>query len=190
MPLRSMISMAGCKHTPSCDRVILIALGANLPSPAGAPALTLHAALGTLTQRNVVVEAVSPLYRSVAWPDPRDPEFVNAVARVQTGLSPCDLLAVLKETECAFGRGSTRRNAPRPLDLDILDYNGRVETGSPSLPHPRLHERGFVLIPLRNVAPDWIHPVSGLSVDALIESLPGDARALTKLDEDNRARSE
>lgn len=168
--------------------MILIALGANLPSSAGAPAATLRAALRTLAQRNVAVEAVSPFYRSAAWPDPRDPQFVNAVARVETDFSPCDMLTVLKETERAFGRELTRRNAPRPLDLDILDYNGRVETGSPSLPHPRLHERGFVLIPLRDVAPDWKHPVSGLTVDALIDSLPEDTRALTKLDE-NRART-
>jgi len=189
-PSRSMISLAGCKHTPSRARVILIALGANLPSTAGAPAVTLHAALRTLAQRNVAVEAVSPFYKSAAWPDPRDPEFVNAVASVKTELPPCDLLAVLKETERAFGRRSTRPNAPRPLDLDILDYNRRVETGSPNLPHPRVHERGFVLIPLRDVAPDWTHPVTGLGVDALIESLPGDARALRKLDERNSARAE
>jgi 2-amino-4-hydroxy-6-hydroxymethyldihydropteridine diphosphokinase len=185
-----MISVAGCKHIPIRDRVILIALGANLPSFAGAPAATLHAALGTLAQRNVGVETVSPFYKSAAWPDPRDPEFVNAVARVETELSPCELLAVLKETERAFGRGSTRRNAPRPLDLDILDYDGRIQSEAPTLPHPRLHERGFVLIPLRDVAPDWKHPVSGLGIDALIESLPGDARTLRKFKEENRARSE
>lgn len=167
--------------------MILIALGANLPSIAGPPAATLRAVLRTLAQRNVAVRDVSPFYRNTAWPDPRDPEFVNAVARVETKLSPCDLLATLKGTERAFGREDTKPNAPRPLDLDILDYNGRVETGPPTLPHPRLHERGFVLIPLHDVAPDWTHPVSRIRADALIESLPVDARAITKLDEQFRA---
>jgi 2-amino-4-hydroxy-6-hydroxymethyldihydropteridine diphosphokinase len=163
--------------------VILIALGANLPSHAGEPVATLRAALGTLPQRNVAVETVSPFYRSIAWPNPRDPEFVNAVARIGTELPPYELLEVLKQTERMFGRESAERNSPRPLDLDILDYNARVEAGPPTLPHPRLHERGFVLIPLRDVAPDWRHPVSGVPVTELIESLPADARVLMRLDE-------
>ena len=168
--------------------MILIALGANLPSCAGPPTATLRATLGTLKQRNVAVRAVSSYYRSKAWPDARDPDFVNAVALVETELSPSGLLAVLKEIECAFGRETTERNAPRPLDLDILDYDGKINNGSSlTLPHPRLHERGFVLIPLRDVAPDWTHPVSGLHVDALIEFLPADARAISKLDERIRA---
>jgi 2-amino-4-hydroxy-6-hydroxymethyldihydropteridine diphosphokinase len=161
--------------------VILIALGANLRSHAGTPAATLRAALGTLPQRNVAVDAVSAFYRSAAWPNSDDPEFVNAVASIRTELPPGDLLAVLKQTERYFGRQSAERNAPRPLDLDILDYEGRVETGTPTLPHPRMHERGFVLIPLRDVAPLWRHPVLGLWVDALIESLPAGVRALTRL---------
>lgn len=168
------------------DRVILVALGANVPSSAGPPAATLRAALGTLAQRNVVVAAVSPFYQSTAWPNPRDPDFVNAVARVETELAPHALLSTLKEIERAFGRENTRPNAPRPLDLDILDYNGKTDTGPPTLPHPRLHERGFVLIPLRDIAPEWTHPVSGLPIDALIESLPADARAITSLGGQNR----
>ena len=163
--------------------VILIALGANLPSTAGPPDATLRAALRILAQRNVAVHALSPFYRSKAWPNPCDPEFVNAVARVETDLSPGELLAVLKEIEREFGREATKRNAPRPLDLDILDFNGKIEEGPPTLPHPRLHERGFVLLPLRDVAPDWIHPVKSLGVHSLIESLPAGARAITKLDE-------
>ena len=161
--------------------MILIALGANLPSHAGAPAATLRAALRTLRQQNVAVETVSAFYNSTAWPNSDDPQFVNAVASLDTDLPFRELLAVLKQTERAFGRQSAERNAPRPLDLDILDYEGRVEPGNPILPHPRMHERGFVLIPLRDVAPLWRHPVLGLSVEALIESLPAAARALTRL---------
>lgn len=176
-----MIFVAGCKHARRCHRVILIALGANVPSSVGLPAKTLHAALETLAQRNVAVRAVSPFYRSTAWPDPRDPEFVNAVACVETELSPRHLLAVLKDIEREFGRKTAERNAPRALDLDILDFDGRAETGPPILPHPRMCERGFVLIPLRDVAPDWTHPVSGVRIDTLIQSLPAEACALTRL---------
>jgi len=161
--------------------VILIALGANLSSPVGAPTETLRAALQTLPHQNVAIEDVSPFYQSAAWPDPRDPEFVNAVARIKTELSPPELLAVLKRTECDFGREVAERNAPRPLDIDILDYERRIESGPPALPHPRLHERAFVLVPLRDVAPGWTHPVSGLSVASLIETLPAAECTLRRL---------
>ena len=161
--------------------MILIALGANLASPAGPPAVSLRAALRLLPQHDVAVCGVSAFYCSPAWPDPRDPPFVNAVARVETPRSPADLLRALKQLELAFGRSSAPQNAPRPLDLDILDYDGIVQSGPPILPHPRLQERGFVLIPMRDVAPGWRHPVLGLDVTALLGALPREARELTSL---------
>lgn len=161
--------------------MILIALGANLPSPAGPPRATLEEALQELQRRNISVLATSSFYESRAWPDPRDPCFINAVARIEAKRSPRELLALMREIEIVFGRTITRRNAPRTLDLDLLDYNGLVEGGPPILPHPRLQERAFVLIPLSDVAPDWCHPDSGLGVSALIAALPREAAALTKL---------
>jgi 2-amino-4-hydroxy-6-hydroxymethyldihydropteridine diphosphokinase len=162
--------------------MILIALGANLPSPCGPPRATLQAALRELQRRNVSVLATSPLYESQAWPDPRDAPFVNAVAHIETKRTPHQLLTLMCEIEIAFGRETVRRNAPRPLDLDLVDYNGLIdETGPPILPHPRLRERGFVLVPVSDVAPDWRHPISGLGVSALIAALPGQAAQLTKL---------
>jgi 2-amino-4-hydroxy-6-hydroxymethyldihydropteridine diphosphokinase len=161
--------------------MILIGLGANVPSPMGAPGETLRAALRDFARRGVSVTAVSSLYESPAWPDPGEPRFVNAVARIETGLDPAQLLALLKETERAFGRTCARRNAPRPLDLDIIDYDGRIEGGLPTLPHPRMHERAFVLVPLHEIAPDWKHPVSGARVTELIAALPETAGAVTRL---------
>ena len=148
--------------------MILIALGANLPSRAGDPADTLRAALTSLGARGITVESQSGFYASPAWPNPSDPPFVNAVASVRTELAPADLLRVLHEVEDAFGRERGPRNAPRTLDLDVLDYNGRVEQGPLELPHPRMASRAFVLLPLRDVAPDWRHPVSGRTVSELI----------------------
>ena len=165
--------------------MILIALGANLPSPAGTPAVTLRAALADLSRNDVSVIAVSPLYENPAWPDPTDPPFVNAVARVETSRSPEELLALLRSIERRFGRTASARNAPRPLDIDLLDYDSRIQYGTLILPHPRLSGRGFVLIPLRDIAPDWRHPVSGSPVSAMIDALPEAARALTKLSDRN-----
>jgi len=155
--------------------VILIALGANLPSPVGTPAETLKQALLLLAQRAITIEKQSGFYRTPAWPDPEDPPFINTVARIDTRLDPAQLLAVLHETEAMFGRARSVPNAPRTLDLDIIDYDGRVEKGPPELPHPRMQSRLFVLCPLKDVAPDWRHPVSGLTVAELIARLPPDA---------------
>ena len=98
--------------------MILIALGANLPSAAGTPRNTLRAALASLGARGITVERQSGFYLSEAWPDPADPPFVNAVASVRTSLPPAELLRVLHEVEAEFGRKPGPRNAPRPLDLD------------------------------------------------------------------------
>ena len=152
--------------------MILIALGSNLSSHAGDPAATLRAALADLRDNGVMPIAVSAFYRTPAWPDPRDPEFVNAVARVQTELSPKQLIAQLHKTEAAFGRVRSEKNAPRSLDLDILDYEGRIDDGPPVLPHPRMASRAFVLVPLHDIAPDWRHPVSGKSVGDMLQAVP------------------
>jgi 2-amino-4-hydroxy-6-hydroxymethyldihydropteridine diphosphokinase len=151
--------------------MILIALGANLPSAKGTPKDTLRAALASLGARGITVERQSGFYQSQAWPNPSDPPFVNAVASVRTKLPPAELLHVLQEVEVEFGRKPGPRNSPRPLDLDIIDYDGRIEHGDPELPHPRMGTRAFVLVPLRDVAPDWRHPVSGRTVTELVADL-------------------
>ena len=160
--------------------MILIALGANLPSPAGNPADTINAAFAAFAVRSITIENQSGFYRSAAWPNPNDPPFINAVASVRTALSPADLLTALHAIESSFGRRRTEPNAPRTLDLDILDYDGRVEQGPPVLPHPRMESRAFVLLPLRDVAPDWRHPVSGRPISELIAALP--PTDITRLD--------
>ncbi len=155
--------------------MILIALGSNLAGPAGPPAAQLDAALAALAARGVVVERRSRWWRSVAWPDPADPPFVNGVARVRTELPPASLLAELHAVEAMLGRRRGRENAPRSIDLDLLDHDGLIAAGAeggPVLPHPRLATRGFVLLPLREVAPDWRHPVSGIDIADLIAALP------------------
>ncbi|HEX4329752.1 MAG TPA: 2-amino-4-hydroxy-6-hydroxymethyldihydropteridine diphosphokinase, partial [Burkholderiales bacterium] len=116
--------------------MILIALGANLPSQAGPPAATLAAALASLQKRDVEIRAVSPFYRSSAWPDPNDPAFVNAVAQIGTSLQPLALMKLLHDVETDFGRKRSAPNAPRSLDIDLIDYDGRMEVGPPALPHP------------------------------------------------------
>ena len=148
--------------------MILIALGANLPSPAGPPTATLRAALARLEERGVKILSVSSFYETPAWPDPAQPAFVNAVAAVESTLQPVELLTLLHGVETDFGRLRSAPNAPRTLDIDLLDYDGKRMTDGVMLPHPRMAERSFVLVPLAQVAPNWRHPVTGEAVRDLL----------------------
>ena len=101
--------------------MILIALGANLPSAAGSPAATLQHALGELDGKGVKIGRVSSFYETPAWPDPADPAFINAVAAVNTALQPVELLMLLHGVETDLGRLRSAPNAPRTLDIDLID---------------------------------------------------------------------
>lgn len=109
-------------------------------------------------------------------PPSGQPWFVNGVAVVETELSPAALLEVLQGIERDFGRAHRTRNEARVIDLDILAYDDRVSAlgETPVLPHPRLAERAFVVLPLAEVAPQWRHPVTGLSAADLARRLPPD----------------
>ena len=155
---------------------IFIGAGANLPHPIhGAPRQALEAALAELGRRGVSVIRVSPWYRTAPVPASDQPWYVNAVAEVVTTLAPDELLAVLHEVEQAFGRVRTVANAARMIDLDLLDFRGKMAAGGPGraiLPHPRMAARAFVLQPLADLAPAWRHPVSGTPIQALLAALP------------------
>ena len=156
---------------------VLIGLGANLQHPChGGPRATLEAALARLEAPGLRIRARSRWYRSAPVPASDQPWFVNGVAALDTALEPAALLAQLHAVEADFGRRRGRRNAARTLDLDLLDYRGRVSPpgAQPELPHPRMAGRAFVLLPLAEVAPGWRHPVSGLGLEALIAGLPAD----------------
>ena len=135
----------------------------------------------TLETAGIVVVQRSRWYRSAPVPPSAQPWFVNGVIEVRvSGLEPEDLLTRLHRIEDAFGRRREGRNAARTLDLDLLDVDGHVtRPGDPViLPHPRLHERAFVLLPLAELAPGWRHPVSHTGIDELIRSLPKNQRAV------------
>lgn len=160
--------------------VILLGLGGNLPHPDfGSPKETLGEALRRLSERGVRLVALSPWYKTAPVPVSDQPWYQNAVAEVATDLTPAALLALLHEVEAELGRVRGQLNAARIIDLDLLDFKGIVSKSgeSPMLPHPRLHLRAFVLLPLGDLVPAWRHPVSGKSVAELIAALPSSDRA-------------
>ena len=157
---------------------IFIGAGANLAHPTyGSPRETLEASFRELERHGVQVLRVSPWYHTAPVPASDQPWYQNAVIEVVTDLGPDALLATLHEVEEAFGRVRTVANAARLIDLDLLDFRGEIASGGPgraTLPHPRMADRGFVLRPLADLAPDWRHPVTGEPIQVLLAALPFD----------------
>jgi 2-amino-4-hydroxy-6-hydroxymethyldihydropteridine diphosphokinase len=136
---------------PAADERVFVGLGANL-GDAAATVLAAFDALSELPDTTCV--ARSSLYRTAPI-DAQGADYINAVAQLQTELSPAALLEQLQAIEERFGRERPYRNAPRTLDLDLLLYGQRrIDTPRLTVPHPRLHERAFVLAPLAEIAPD------------------------------------
>lgn len=159
-------------------RSIFIGAGANLPHPSHAsPRETLQAALLELDRRQTRVLRYSPWYSTAPVPASDQPWYVNVVAEVDTDLTADGLLQTLHDIEDLFGRTRSVPNAPRLIDLDLLDFRGEIAAGGAgkaTLPHPRMAARAFVVRPLADLAPDWRHPVSGMAIRDLLEALPPD----------------
>jgi 2-amino-4-hydroxy-6-hydroxymethyldihydropteridine diphosphokinase len=167
-------------------RKIWISIGANIPGNWGHPNQTLQLTLKELECNGIKVFARSRSYFTPPLGSTWQPEYLNAVIGVHTSMAPGQLLRLLKRLERLAGRRRRGRWQARPLDLDILDFGGRI-MGRPEkkrvdgrliLPHPELHRRAFVLLPLAEVAPGWRHPRLGLRARTLLARLPGGARGI------------
>nr|WP_314436100.1 2-amino-4-hydroxy-6-hydroxymethyldihydropteridine diphosphokinase [uncultured Brevundimonas sp.] len=169
----------GIDEALNLDDAVIVALGCNDKGVWPSNEAVLEASLARFRSEGVDVVARSSWWRSMAWPDPQDPPFLNGVAIVRTEHDPHALMATLGRIEDAFGRERSIRNAPRTLDLDLIAY-GRLsgDLDGLILPHPRAAERLFVMGPVAEIAPEWVHPANGkTAVDmAQTASVGRDAR--------------
>ena len=173
----------------------LIALGGNLRSCAGTPQCTLMSGIAELSRVGVQVQSVSRFFHTPCFPAGAGPDYVNALIQVCCDLTPINLLSILHDVEAKFSRVRDQRWGMRTLDLDLIAMDDQVLPNPETfahwrdlvleeqlnqapdqliLPHPRLQDRGFVLVPLCDIAPDWVHPVSGLSAAEMLAKLPID----------------
>ena len=165
--------------------MILVAIGSNVAGPWGTPRQTVEHALAELDRAPLRLVAASQLITTAPMGVHDQPDFVNAVASIETDLDAPQLLAHLHDLELAADRRRSRRWGPRTLDLDLIDHDGRIITehdgvrtrhGLMLLPHPGIAARAFVLGPIAEIAPGWRHPVSGESAAEMLARLgKGDA---------------
>lgn len=165
------------------DEAVIVALGCNLPGAYTSREALLEAALAALPDEGLELVARSTWWSSAAWPDPSGPEYRNGVAIVRTDLSPAETLEALHRVEARFERVRGEVNAARTLDLDLIAHGRMVLEDDVRIPHPRAHERLFVMGPLAELASAWIHPVSGepafrLAANATVGC---DARSIAKV---------
>lgn len=151
-----------------------IGIGGNLPGKQGqTPYQSALAVIEQLSHHtNILSCQVGGWYKTAPVPISDQPWYINSVIKIEIDCDAASLLSILQQLEYQSGRERSIANAARSMDLDILDFNHQIiETEALSIPHPRLHQRAFVLYPLRDVCPDWRHPISGKSLDQLIEAL-------------------
>ena len=156
-----------------------IAMGANLKSNLNLTLKeNLEIALNMFPDYDLNILKVSNWYKTQPIPISNQPWFINSVIKISTNKSPTELLESLQIIEKLFGRKRNIINDPRTLDLDIIDYNGLIENNDPILPHPRMHLRKFVLIPLQDIEPNWVHPIMNKKIEFLIKKQKDDQKLI------------
>ncbi len=148
-------------------KLIYLGIGSNL----GNRKKNIEKAKFRLILNNIKILQSSNYYESLSWPDPKKPKFLNIVLKVFTDLSPKKLLKLCKDIEKSLGRKKRPKNSPRECDIDIIDYKNRKIKGQIKLPHPRMHSRNFVLLPLYELNKAWKHPLLKCDIKKLILSL-------------------
>ena len=156
--------------------MIILGLGSNLHSSFGDRFININLALSYLESNKINVLKKSNYYETPSYPDNKNPKFINIVIAISTNLAPTDLASVLINIEEKLERKRSSKNGPRTCDIDIIDFNSEIidfkyKNLDFFVPHEKLSFRNFVLIPLKDILPNWKHPKSKESIDLLIDRL-------------------
>ena len=157
---------------------IYLGIGSNL----GNKRLNIERTKFNLIINNIKILKCSSYYESLSWPNPKNPKFLNIVLKIKTNFSPIKLIRKCKDIEKEIGRKKSPKNSPRECDIDIINYGNRKMSGKLVLPHPRMHIRNFVLLPLFEINKDWKHPILKVNIRKLISSLSNsDIRSIKQI---------
>ena len=161
--------------------MLLLGLGSNLSSNFGNRFENIDLAISYLQSHKVQLLKKSSFYETLSYPDIKNPKFINVIIEVLTHLPPEEFVSVLISIEESLERKRNKKNEPRTCDIDIIDYNGRVMDFSYKslifkVPHEKLIYRNFVLYPLQEISPNWVHPITKEKISNLIAKLPKEDR--------------
>ena len=146
--------------------MIFLNIGTNLSSKYGDRKDNLKKTIELLKLNNINLLKISDFYETPSYPDKTNPKFINICIKIESSLPPLILLKDLQKIETLLGRTRFKKNEPRVCDIDIIDYKGKI-INKPELkiPHPKLHLRNFVIYPLREIEPEWLHPIFNKKID-------------------------
>ncbi len=170
--------------------MIYLGIGSNLSSSFGDRFKNINLAVSSLEEKKINLVKKSSFYETFSYPNKENPKFINIVISVQTSLSPKDLMEVLISIEEKLERKRAKKNDPRTCDIDIIDYNRKtvnfkLNNFELKIPHKSMSTRNFVLYPLKEICPDWTHPISKITIDALIKNLKKTNNDITKLSQND-----
>ena len=162
-------------------KIAFLSIGSNL----GNKKRNIELAKFKLEENKIIIIRSSKNYESLSWPDINKPKFLNVALKIKTFLSPKDLMKKCLYIETQLGRIRKKKNEPRICDIDIIDYDKKIQKRTKSLnltiPHPKMHKRNFVLLPLYEIAKTWIHPLKKVSIKDLINALDAEDLRTIKL---------
>ena len=148
-------------------KIVYLGLGSNL----GNRLKNIELAKIRLSEKGIFIIKSSSFYETLSWPNPDMPKYINIVLEIKTKLTPANLMKICKKIEISLGRKKAPKNSPRECDIDILDFDQKIENNSIYLPHPRMHNRNFVLFPLFEINKNWKHPRLKHHIKTLISAL-------------------
>ena len=152
--------------------MIHLNIGSNLNSKYGSRFDNISIAINLLVNSKIKVRKISNFYETPSYPNYSDPKFINLCIKLESNLKASELLNEIKKIEKKLGRIRIRKNEPRTCDIDIIDFNGEIiKSDELIVPHPRLHLRNFVIYPLKEIEPNWFHPIFNKNIDSFFQEL-------------------